>query len=135
MACRARHRGGVDDVEVLTALNEHFIEACRQGSWESLRSILGSDFRYLDGRTGEVWSETRYVTDLRENPAPSLVIDELAVHVARDTAIVSARARDAGRPARANRYLDTYERRAQGWLCVHACVWPLPRGDGDTVTP
>ena len=36
------------------------------------------------------------------------------------------------------RYLDTYERRAAGWRCVHACVWPLdlPRSEsGDEPQP
>ena len=23
------------------------------------------------------------------------------------------------------RYVDTYERRGDSWVCVHACVWPL----------
>lgn len=52
---RGRHRDDMDDVDVLTARNEHFIDACRQGSWERLRMIVGSDFHYLDGRTGERW--------------------------------------------------------------------------------
>jgi Domain of unknown function (DUF4440) len=124
----------VDDIATLTERNEHFIAACRAGSWERLRPILGTDFRYLDGRTGEVWDEARYVADLRTNPAPSLVIDELAIHVAGDTATVSARTGGAI-PGRCNRYLDTYERRAGEWLCVHACVWPLPDAGGDTVSP
>lgn len=123
----------VNDVEVLTAHNEHFIEACRQGSWEYLRQILGTDFRYLDGRTGEVWEQSRYIDDLRQNPVPTLQIDEVAVHVAGDTATVSARTYNAHRPGRSNRYLDTYERRGDAWLCVHACVWPLPAGDSGSV--
>lgn len=113
--------------------NEHFVEACRQGSWEYLRQILGADFRYLDGRTGEVWAQSRYIEDLRQHPAPSLEIDEVAVHVAGDVATVSARTHSAQRPGRTNRYLDTYERRDGRWLCVHACVWPLPaNADADT---
>lgn len=125
----------MDDVEALIARNEHFIEACRQGSWESLRQILDSDFRYLDGHTGQVWDEQRYVADLRQHPAPAMVIDEVAVHVAGDTATVSARTRGSAGPGRANRYLDTYTRRSGQWLCVHACVWPLRQDGGDTVAP
>ncbi|HZC73167.1 MAG TPA: nuclear transport factor 2 family protein [Jatrophihabitans sp.] len=116
----------MDDVDALTARNERFIDACREGSWEQLRVVLGSDFRYLDGRTGEMWDEERYRADLRENPAPSLTIDEVAIHIAGDTATVSARTWSATRPGRANRYLDTYARRDGQWVCVHACVWPLP---------
>jgi len=123
----------VDDIAALTARNEHFIDACREGSWERLRVILDSEFRYLDGRTGETWDEDRYVADLRDNPAPSLVIDEVVIHVAGDTATVSARTRSAARPGRPNRYLDTYRRRDGHWLCVHACVWPLPAERGGTV--
>jgi hypothetical protein len=26
---------------------------------------------------------------------------------------------------RYGRYVDTYARRADGWECIHACVWPL----------
>ncbi len=81
----------MDDVDVLTARNEHFIDACRQGSWERLRMIVGSDFRYLDGRTGERWDQDRYVTDLRDHPSPTLTIDQVAIQIAGDTATVSAR--------------------------------------------
>jgi hypothetical protein len=80
----------VDDIAALTARNEHFIEACRRGSWEQLRQILGRDFRYLDGRTGQVWDPNRYAADLLHNPAPSLAIGEVVIHVAGNTATVSA---------------------------------------------
>jgi uncharacterized protein DUF4440 len=126
---------GVNDIAALTARNEHFIQACHQGSWEQLRQILGGDFRYLDGRTGEVWDEDRYARDLRDNPAPSLAIDEVVIQVAGNTAGVSARTHSDTRPHRHNRYLDTYERRDGHWRCVHACVWPLPEQSGDTVGP
>jgi hypothetical protein len=51
----------VDDVAALIAHNEHFIESWRRGSWEWLREILGRDFGYLDGRTGEMWNHNRHV--------------------------------------------------------------------------
>jgi hypothetical protein len=113
----------VDDVKVLTELNLRFIDACRKGSWELLEPILSPAFRYLDGATGEVWEPQRYIDDLRDNPLPTLGIDQVAVHVDGDAAIVSARSFTG--PERSSRYLDTYERRADGWVCVHACVWPL----------
>jgi len=125
----------VDDIAALTARNKHFIDACRPGSWQQLRQILGGDFRYLDGRTGQVWDQNRYAVDLRHNPAPSLAIDEVVIHVAGNTGTVSARTRSDTRPHRHNRYLDTYERRDGRWLCVHACVWPLPEHSGATVAP
>jgi len=113
----------VDDVEALGDRNLRFIEACRQGSWEMLQPILSPSFAYLDGATGKVWEMDRYIKDLRENPAPTLVIDQLAIHVDGDTAVASARTQS--RPGQSNRYIDTYERRGGEWLCVHACVWPL----------
>jgi len=116
----------VDDVQALTDLNLQFIEAFRQGSWELLEPILSPSFSYLDGATGEVWAHDRYVEDLRSSPSPSLAIDQVAVHVDGDTAIVSART--SAQPGRYSRYVDTYERRGDGWLCVHACVWPLHQG-------
>jgi hypothetical protein len=124
----------VYDIAELTARNEQFIEACREGSWEQLRQMLGGDFRYLDGRTGQVWDQHRYAADLRHNPAPSLAVDEVVIHVAGNTATVSARTSSDAR-LHPNRYLDTYERRDGQWLCVHACVWPLPEQRGDTVGP
>lgn len=114
---------------MLAERNDQFIEACRLGSWEMLQTILADDFSYLDGRSGETWDEIRYITDLRTNPAPSLQIDELAIHVAGETATVSARSYSATHPGRGSRYLDTYARRDGEWLCVHACVWPLPADD------
>jgi hypothetical protein len=114
----------MDDIKELTELNLHFIESCRLGSWEMLRQILSPSFSYLDGRTGEVWDRQRYIEDLEDGPAPNLDIDQVAIHVDGDTAVVSARS--FTQPGRYSRYLDTYERRAEGWRCVHACVWPLP---------
>ena len=113
----------MDDTRALTSLNLQFIEAFRQGSWELLAPILSPSFAYLDGATGEVWAHERYVDNLRSNPAPSLSIDQVAVHVDGNTAVVSART--SRRPGSYSRYVDTYERREGGWLCVHACVWPL----------
>jgi ketosteroid isomerase-like protein len=113
----------VDDGQTLTELNARFIEAFRQGSWELLAPILSPSFAYLDGATGETWAHDRYVENLRGNPAPSLEIDQVVVHVDGNTAVVSARTSRA--PGRYRRYVDTYERRGDGWLCVHACVWPL----------
>ncbi len=126
---RDGHGGQVDDRAELQALNEEFIAAYRAGSWERLRVILDEDFRYLDGRTGQAWDEARYVADLQANPSPSLRFDKVDVHVAGQTATVSARTLSDDRPGRANRYLDTYARRDGRWLCVHACVWPLTPDD------
>jgi Domain of unknown function (DUF4440) len=113
----------VDDTKALTALNLQFIEACRRGSWELLEPILSPSFRYLDGATGEVWPHDRYVASLRANPSPALSIDQVSVHVDGDIGVVSART--SREPGRYGRYVDTYERRGDGWQCVHACVWPL----------
>jgi Domain of unknown function (DUF4440) len=113
----------VDDTQVLTTLNLQFIEAFRQGSWELLEPVLSPSFSYLDGTTGEAWTHERYVDNLRRNPAPALAIDQLAVHVDGDAAVVSART--TRQPGRYSRYADTYARRDGSWLCIHACVWPL----------
>jgi Domain of unknown function (DUF4440) len=113
----------VDDTEVLTELNLQFIEAVRRGSWELLEPILSPSFSYLDGATGQVWAHERYVENLRSNPAPALAIDQVALHVDGNTAVVSART--SRQPGTYSRYVDTYERRGDSWLCVHACVWPL----------
>jgi Domain of unknown function (DUF4440) len=115
----------VNPVETtLLTLNDSFIEAFRLGSWELLKPILAPDFRYLDGVTGEVWTMGRYIDNLRSHSVPTLEIDQVAVHVTGSTAVVSARTTaDAGKYSR---YVDTYERRAGAWTCVHACVWPLP---------
>ena len=113
----------MDDTQALTTLNDQFIEAFRRGSWELLEPILSPGFSYLDGATGEVWTHERYVDNLRSHPSPSLSIDEVAIHVDGDTAVVSART--SRQPGSYSRYVDTYQRRGEDWLCVHACVWPL----------
>jgi Domain of unknown function (DUF4440) len=113
----------VDDTTALTDLNLQFIEAFRQGSWDLLEPILSPSFSYLDGATGEVWDQQRYIDDLRSTPLPTIGIDQVVIHVDGDVAVVSARS--FIRPGKFNRYIDTYERRADGWRCVHACVWPL----------
>jgi hypothetical protein len=113
----------VDDTKRLTELNLRFVDAFRQGSWALLEPILSPSFSYLDGATGEVWGMDRYIDDLRDNPLPSIDIDQVVVHVDGDVAVVSSRS--FTRPEKFNRYIDTYERRDGDWLCVHACVWPL----------
>jgi hypothetical protein len=111
------------DVAALTELNRQFIEAFRQGKWEILEPVLAPDFSYLDGATGEVWTIERYIADVNSQPLTTIDIDQVAIHVAGDAAIVSARS--FLKPGRYNRYVDTYARRENGWLCVHASVWPL----------
>lgn len=113
----------MNDTEALTELNRRFIDAFRHGSWETLQPVLSPSFRYLDGATGELWELPRYIEDLRANPAPTLGIDQLVVHVDGDAAVVSARS--SSRPGQFNRYVDSYERREGTWVCYHACVWPL----------
>lgn len=117
----------MDDTMALTELNDRFIEAFRQGSWELLQPILSPSFAYLDGATGEVWAHERYVENLRDHPSPALAIDQVIVHVGGDIAVVSART--SRQPGRFSRYVDAYERRGVEWRCVHACVWPLQPND------
>ena len=113
----------MNDLKILKELNERFIDAFRKGSWETLRPILSPDFSFLDGATGEVWHMERYIGDLDGKPVPTIRIDQLRIHIDGNTAVVSSRS--SARPGRSSRYLDTYERREDVWLCVHACVWPL----------
>ncbi len=124
-SARRYFQGGeaVQDIEALTNLNIRFIEAFREGSWEMLQPILSPSFQYLDGATGEQWSHDRYIANLQGHASPSLAFDQLAIHVDGGTAVVSART--SRQPGRYSRYVDTYERRGDAWLCVHACVWPL----------
>lgn len=113
----------MDDIEALTELNRRFIDAFRQGSWALLEPILSPSFSYLDGAIGDAWPIERYIADFDGKPAPTIDIDQLRVHVAGDTAVVSARS--FTRPGRFNRYVDTYVRQENRWVCIHACVWPL----------
>jgi hypothetical protein len=113
----------VDDVEILTRLNQQFVEACRHGSFEMMGSNFSPSFSYLDGATGEVWDIDRFYKELVQNPEPTVRIDQLVIHVDGNTAAVSARSLRL--PNSSNRYLDTYERRDGEWRCVHSCVWPL----------
>jgi len=116
-------RDVVDDFETLSAMNLRFIEASRRGSWEHLAPILAPSFAYLDGATGETWTHERYIANLRDNPLPTIEIDQVAIHVDGDVAVVSARSSTS--PQRHNRHIDTYVRSEDGWRCIHACVWPL----------
>jgi hypothetical protein len=122
----------MDEIAELERLNEQFIEAFRRGSWALLATILDPSFVYLDGATGEVWEHTRYINNLRSHAAPALALDQVVIHVDRDTAVVSGRT--SRHPGSYRRYLDTYARRPEGWRCIHACVWPLetqPSKSGD----
>lgn len=114
------HMPPTDD-ELLHALNERFIDACREGSWEQLQEILDPAFRYVDGGSGALWDMHDYIADLRANPSPGLRVDQVVVHVAGNTAGVSARTSNGS--GRHNRYLDVYQRTPDGWACVQACVW------------
>lgn len=120
----------MDDIAALTEHNERFVDAFRKGSWDLLRPILATDFSYLDGATGEVWPMERYIADLTDNPVPTIEIDQVRIHVTANVAVVSSRS--TTQPGRFNRYVDTYELRDGRWLCVHACVWPLPADPAST---
>lgn len=113
----------MDDIQVLTELNETFIEAFRQGSWEMLRPILTDGFTFLNGNTGDVLTIEPYAASLQQNPVPALAIDQVVVQVDGDAAIVSARTTTTGETF--SRYVDSYERRDGRWQCHHACVWGL----------
>jgi hypothetical protein len=80
----------VDDLTVLTDLNQRFVDAFGRGSWELLQQILSPGFSYLDGATGEVWPMDRYIADLEANPLPTIGIDQVRVHVDGHTAGVAA---------------------------------------------
>ena len=112
----------MDDAAQLTQLNDRFIAACRAGSWDDLEPILSSRFRYVDGVTGSRWEMDRYRDDLCAHPNPELSIDQVVVHLAGDTAGVSARTSNG--TGRHHRYLDVYARESGEWKCVQACVWP-----------
>ena len=62
-------------------------------------------------------------TPASERPT-RLALDQVVVHTDGNTAVVCGRT--SRQPGRYGRYVDTYERRDGAWLCVHACVWPLP---------
>ncbi len=113
----------MDDISVLQELNDRFIEAWRQGSWDLLEPILTPTFAYMNGATGEPVARSRYIDMLRQGAQPELQIDQLLVHVAGDAAVVSARS--SSRPGHYNRYVDSYIRHEGAWLCMHATVWPL----------
>ena len=116
-----------DDTQALLALNDRFIDACRQGSWEKLRQILTPGFSYTDGNTGEVYDIDTYGGLLTS--APDLGIDQVVVHVDGDAAIVSARSSAVA--GRYSRYVDSYHRRDGEWLCYHASVWRLQPAPAD----
>jgi hypothetical protein len=111
----------VDDKDALLELNSTFIDAWRRGSWETIDPILASSFEYLDGQTGKVANRASYASSLRSGAAPTIEFDEVRIHVVDDTAIVSARTTRDHSAYR--RYVDTYARIDDRWLCVHACVW------------
>jgi hypothetical protein len=70
-----------------------------------------------------MWTNERYIENLASHPAPALSIDQVAIHVDGGSAVVSART--SRKPGAYNRYVDAYTRPDEGWLCAHACVWPL----------
>lgn len=109
------------DTQALIDLNDRFIDACRQGSWEKLQQVLTPGFSYTNGNTGEVLDIEPYSKLV--TPAPDLVIDQVVVHVDGDAGIVSARS--SAMPGTYSRYVDSYRRVDGEWLCYHASVWRL----------
>lgn len=116
----------MDHVKVITELNLQFIDAWRRGSWDLLDPILSPEFTYLDGRTGEVTDRDRYQENVLAGAVPTIGIDQVVVHVDGNVAVVSARSFRGPVPERYTRYIDTYELRGDNWMCVNACLWPLP---------
>jgi hypothetical protein len=69
----------------------------------------------------------------RDAQRPTIGIDQVVVRVDGNVAVVSARS--FTRPEKVNRYVDMYARRQNGWVCIHACVWPLPLAVGGPASP
>ncbi len=116
----------MDHVKALTELNLQFIDAWRKGAWELLDPILSPGFSYLDGVTGEVTDRAEYREAVLAGATPTIGIDQVAVHVDGEVAVVSARSFRGPDPQAFKRYADTYHLRDGAWTCVHACLWPVP---------
>lgn len=114
--------GSVDDELELRARNERFIGAFRIGSLEDLDAVLDPSFVVVDGTTGAYADREAYRARLT-GPVPGLALDDVAVHVTGDTAVVTGRTTRDG--ARFARYVDVWRRTDDGWRCVLGCNWPV----------
>ncbi len=103
----------MDDIATLTELDLWFIEAFRGGSWELLPAEPFAIFLVPGWSHGEVWTEERYIENLRNNPLPSIEIDQVVIHIDGDVAVVSARSSSSSELH--NRYVDTYTRGEDAW--------------------
>ena len=112
------------DIELLAALNAHYIRSVAQSDVEWFEENLSADFLNTNP-DGSLVDKGGFLKQIgAPSQVPDLTCDGVRIRMFGDMAIIHARTRftNAARQHGEGRYTDIWSRRSARWLCVAAHV-------------
>ena len=116
----------------ILALENAWGQAEKAGDSKALQGLLDDSLVYVR-YDGSLWSKTQYLASLNETSShvEQAVNENMAAHVFGDAAIVTGLYRikgvEKGKPySRRERFIDTWARHGNTWMCVASQVTLIP---------
>ena len=116
----------------ILALENAWGQAEKAGDSKALQGLLDDSLVYVR-YDGSLWSKTQYLASLNDTSShvEQAVNENMAGHVFRDAAIVTGIYRIKGVEkgkaySRRERFIDTWARRGNTWMCVASQVTLIP---------
>ena len=116
----------------ILALENAWCQAEKARDSKALQSLLDDSLVYIR-YDGSLWSKTQYLASLNDTSSrvEQAVNENMAAHVFGDAAIVTGIYRvkgvEKGNPySRRERFIDTWARRGNTWMCVASQVSLIP---------
>lgn len=125
MSGTAMGQGATEDVAVLTALNQRYLESYRTGDVQWFADNITEDFREA-APDGTILNKDQFLAKIATRAGgvtDGVVAGELEIRLFPDLAIIHAIPESVasdGTPRRGGRYTDVYARINGRWLCVTA---------------
>ena len=115
------------DLDLLTDLNQAYLDSVRTGDVERFRKLLADDFQ-CSTPAGEILDKTQFLARTAAPPTLArLAGDDVRIRILGDVAIIHAATvftTVTGQEGR-GRYTDDWQKRNGAWVCVSAHVTRL----------
>ncbi|MGI5254409.1 nuclear transport factor 2 family protein [Actinacidiphila glaucinigra] len=114
----------IEDLRILEQLNNDYVHADQFNDVQRFSELLGEDFVVqTPGITRDRAEFLEYIAKPR--PFKDLAVHDVKIRILSDVALIHARATYtmlADGAAQEALYMDTYQKREGGWVCVSACA-------------